>query len=187
MANFENIIQWILWQEDSHTDPGKTLDEGDGAGLTRLGLTQRWHQNDLPMDFFSAMSFKDAISTAKMAYKKIYWTAIDGDQIIDDQVAALLLSFSINDSVRVAVKTIQAVLGQVEDGVIGPHTIAEINSKDPRIVAKFFRAEWLGFYHRNVQLNPNKQKFLEGWINRVNFPYPAPPPYGGKILSLYGS
>jgi lysozyme family protein len=174
MANFESIVQWLLYIEDDKKTPGKIVDLHDGVGLTRLGLTQRWHQADLPLSFFSTMPFAEAVTCAKAVYKKQYWTSLCGDQIEHDQVAAPLLSFAVNDSVRIAVKTLQSVLGVTEDGSLGPKTLAELNSKDPDIVAKLFRAEWIDFYKRDIMLNPGKAEFLNGWINRVDFPYPSP-------------
>lgn len=173
MANFESIIQWILFQEDDHKVPGKIVDLGDGAGLTRLGLTQRWHQSDVPMEFFSTLSFTEAVRAAKPVYRKQYWNILDGDLIKWDVVAAPLLSFAVNDNPRVAVKALQSVLGVPTDGAMGPHTLAELDSKDPFMVAKLFRADWADFYHRDVLLNPHKAKFLKGWLVRADFPYPA--------------
>jgi lysozyme family protein len=147
---------------------------GDGGGLTRLGLTQRWHQTGLPTGYFSTMSFSDAVAAAKITYKYCYWDMLDGDAIMSDQVAAPLLSFAVNDSVKVAVETLQRVLEVEIDGFMGPKTVAELNSKDPYIAAKLFRAGWVDFYHNDVIMNPAKQKFLTGWVNRALFPYPSP-------------
>ena len=174
VANFDNIIQWVLYQEDDHKNPGKIVDLGDGAGLTRLGLTQRWHQADLPMNFFSTLPFPQAVVVAKNVYRKTYWNPLSGDLISSDQVAAPLLSFAINDNVQVAVKTLQHVLDVTQDGVLGPKTLAELNSKDPDTVARMFRTYWVLFYKNDVVLNPSKQRFLDGWIVRANFPYPSP-------------
>jgi lysozyme family protein len=173
MANFEAIIPWILYQEDSHTTPGKIVNLGDGAGFTRLGITERWHQTQVPPNFFSTMSFKDAVTAAKIVYKQCYWNFLDGDSIASDLVAAPLLSFAVNATPKVAVKTLQRVLEVVEDGSLGPKTLAELNSKDPGVTATLFRAEWINFYHRDVDANPSKAKFLNGWVNRANFPYPS--------------
>lgn len=173
MANFEAIIPWILYQEDDHKIPGKIVDLHDGAGLTRLGITQRWSQRDLPADFFSTMSFSLAVQAAKTVYRKNYWNLLSGDSIASDQVAAPLFSFAVNASPRLAVKTLQSVLEVTEDGSLGPKTLAELNSKDPGVTATLFRAEWINFYHRDVDANPSKAKFLNGWVNRANFPYPS--------------
>jgi lysozyme family protein len=180
MADFLKIITWILYQEDDKRIPGKIVDLGDNAGLTRLGLTQRWHASDLPITFFSTLPFKDAVQAAKVPYRKQYWDLLDGDLINSDIVAAPLMSFAVNDTVRVAVKTLQSVLEVVEDGQIGPATLAELNSKDPIAVARLYRAEWASFYHRDVSLNPTKAQFLTGWLNRVDFPYPS-----SLVTSIY--
>jgi lysozyme family protein len=172
MANFEPIVAWVIYQEDDHRAPGKIVNLNDGAGLTRLGLTQRWHQQDLPMDYFSIMPFKDAVAAAKAVYRKT-WNQIDGDLINSDTVAAPLMSFSVNDNPLIASKALQRVLGINIDGHIGPQTLSELATKDPEIVARLFRAEWIGFYKQLVQIAPSKQQFLQGWINRVNFPYPT--------------
>lgn len=132
------------------------------------------------MTFFSTMSFEDAIVAAKHVYKIRYWDMLDGDFIGTDAVAAVLLSFAVNGGIRISVKTLQSVLGITEDGQIGPQTIAELNSKDAETVVKLFKSEWEDFYRRIVLLNPEKEKFLAGWLNRVNFPYPA------QIPAIYG-
>lgn len=180
MADFEKIMPWILYQEDDKRIPGKIVDLGDGAGFTRLGLTQRWHQSDVPSGFFSSLPFPDAVKAAKIVYKKLYWDLLDGDLINADIVAAPLMSFAVNTTVHAAVKTLQSVLGITEDGQVGPRTIAELNSKDPMAVARLFRASWEDFYHRLVSLEPSKAPFLTGWINRVNFPFPSP-----LVTSIY--
>jgi lysozyme family protein len=119
------------------------------------------------------MSFEDAVKVAKQVYKNKYWNLMSGDDIDSDTVAAPLLSFGINDNIFIACKILQKVLGVLEDGHIGPKTLAELNQKDPEIVAKLFRAEWINFYQGLVKIAPSKQQFLDGWINRANFPYPA--------------
>lgn len=173
MANFESIVPWLLYQEDSKKIPGEIVDLGDSAGLTRLGLTQKWHAADVPTNFFSTLPFEDAVVAAKAVYRKSYWGRISGDLINSDQVAAPLFSFAINDNISVAVKNLQHVLDVLQDGVLGPKTLAELNSKDPDAVARMFRAYWVQFYRNDVVLNPQKKKFLDGWIARANFPYPS--------------
>jgi lysozyme family protein len=174
MSDFNKIVQWLLYQEDSHTHPGVTVDLGDGAGLTRLGITSKNFGLAVPGTFFSTLPFAEAVQAAKQVYKNSFWNKFNGDEIASDQVAAPLLSFSVNRNVHTAVKTLQHVLLVTPDGVLGPETAHELNQKDPVIVAKMFRNEWVNFYHTVAQMNPNDARFLDGWINRVNFPYPSP-------------
>lgn len=173
MADFQKIIPWLLYQEDSKRTPGKIVNEGDGAGLTRLGITQKWFASVVPATFFTTMSFTDAVQVAKSFYQSQEWHHLNGDKINDDAVAAYLLSFSVNKSVPTAVKALQRVLGVHVDGVLGLGTLAELNSKDPKQVANLFRAEWIAYYQHIASVNPNDEQFLDGWINRANFPFPS--------------
>jgi len=68
----------------------------------------------------------------------------------------------------------QQVLGVETDGVMGLVTINEMNSKDSQTVNNMYRNAWVNHYHAIVDANPNDQKFLQGWLNRVDFPYPSP-------------
>jgi lysozyme family protein len=174
MASFEVIIPWLLYQEDSKKTPGLILNEGDGDGLTRLGLTSRFYSKLVPADFFTTMPFTNAVQVAKSVYQDQFWHHLNGDRINSEQVAAPLLSFAVNRNIPTAVKILQSILEVEQDGVLGLITVAVLNEKDPNIVAKLFRASWANYYHRIASVNPNDAQFLDGWINRANFPFPSP-------------
>jgi lysozyme family protein len=181
VANFEPIVEWLLYQEDDKQVPARVVNLGDGAGLTRLGITSK-NFGTLPLlanpNFWDASACTTflAINRAKIFYDEEFWRHINGDRITDDQIAALVLSWSVNRNIPTAVKALQRVLGVDPDGVLGGVTLAELSQKDPKIVAAQYRAEWISFYHGLVDLNPSNQRFLDGWINRANFPYPSPLP-----------
>lgn len=173
MSNVLGIAEWIAKLEDDPRSPGKAEDLGDGAGITRYGITQRWHAADVPADFFTTMPNDQARSVA-VAFYQAWANRLSLPLIDSDDIASCILSFAVNDNDRIAVKTLQEILEVKPDGVLGPITIAELNSKDPVIVAKLYRAAWTQFYLHDVALDPTKAKFLNGWINRrVNRIYPA--------------
>jgi lysozyme family protein len=174
MAKFEPVVQWLLYQEDDHRNPGRILNLGDGAGLTRLGVTQKSYGSIVPPEFFSTMPFHDAVQVAKSLYVNQYWHHLNGDRILSEEVAAPLLSFAVNRNIPTSVEHLQKVLGVDQDGVLGLVTIAQLNQKDPAIVAKMFRAEWENYYRHVAAVNPNDVKFINGWVARANFPYPSP-------------
>ena len=174
MALFEPIVQWLLYQEDDKRHPGKIVNLGDGAGSTRLGITSKNYGDILPAEFWTDMPFSQAVPMAKKTYKSYFWNRFLGDQIESDVIAAMILSFNVNTPPGVAVKHLQSnVLGMHDDGVLGPNTLAELNSKDPKMVERLYRAEWIGYYKHLVDVNPAESRFLDGWINRANFPYPS--------------
>jgi lysozyme family protein len=174
MANFEPIVEWLLYQEDDKHTPGRTVNLGDGAGFTRLGITSKYYGAIVPPNFFTDMPFTMAVQVAKSIYQNQYWHHINGDRIVSDQVAAPLLSFAVNRNIPTAVKHLQLVLGVEQDGVLGLVTIAELNRKDPNVVAEQFRNAWHSYYLDAASANPNDVKFLAGWINRAHFPFPSP-------------
>lgn len=173
MAQFEPIVQWVLYQEDSHHTPGLIVALRDGAGLTRLGITSRNFATKVPADFFTSMAFGPAVAIAKKIYHDFFWVNVHGDQL-PDAVAAPMFSFAVNKSPYTAIQILQKVLDTKQDGVLGSQTMGILNSKDPNIVATLYRAAWIDWYHNDVNLNPSKAGFLSGWVNRANFPYPSP-------------
>jgi lysozyme family protein len=180
MANFENIIPWLLYIEDDKKTPGKIVNLGDGAGLTRLGLTSNNFGTMLPASFWTyQMSFPEAVKYAKHTYELYHWFRIQGQDIADDEVAAVMLSWGVNQIPSTAIRAAQHVLSIDEDGVMGKQTKATLNSKDPRVFVKLYRAEWEGRYRRLVDANPDKQRFMQGWLDRIYKPYPMsiPPIY----------
>jgi lysozyme family protein len=173
MASFEPIIEWLLFQEDDHRTPGKIVNLGDGAGFTRFGITSKNFGALVPANFFTTMSFTNAVQVAKSIYQDQYWHHLNGDRINSDQVAAPLLSFAVNRNIPTAVKALQRVLEVEQDGVLGLITVAVLNEKDPDAVNNLFRAEWIYYYQHIAAVNPNDAKFLGGWINRAQFPFPS--------------
>lgn len=175
MANFEPIVEWLIYQEDSRKKPGAVENIGDGAGMTRFGITSKNFGSVMPAYFWEPSTlFHQALGAAKWFYKQQYWNHLDADTIHDDEPAALLLSASVNLGLGTGVKLLQKVLGTTQDGHIGMVTLTELNEKDPDVVSKLFRAEWEIHYRLIADANPSDQKFLNGWLNRVNFPYPSP-------------
>ena len=139
MANFGNIIEWVLRLED-RTLAGKIENLGDGAGLTRFGLTERDEGEVVPAEYFTTMSTADALEAAKQVYYDKYWTPICGTQIASDEVAATLMSFAVNDGVGTAVGLIQGVLGLANPtGHVGPWTLQAISASDPSDLAERLR------------------------------------------------
>lgn len=126
MTNFDGIVSWVLRFEDS-TLSGVVKNLGDGGGLTRFGITQQSHPELDPI-FWTNMACSDALETAKQVYKNEYWNPIQGDNLPSDDLASVLMDFSVNSGVRRAVKTLQTILQIPKDGILGPGTLNAVNN-----------------------------------------------------------
>ena len=175
MANFEPICEWLLRIEDA-TLAGIPKDLGDGAGITRFGLTSK-NCPDMPPEYWTTMPTSLALSVAKAKYRAAYWNPIKGDEIAADQVAAPLFSFFVNEGDK-AVKEIQSILGLKEDGALGPQTLAALNRRiqlhadNGVTLGKTLRTVNEDYYKALVEEKPSDAKWLKGWLRRCWFPYP---------------
>lgn len=169
MANFSDVILWILKQEDS-TLSGRVVDLGDGQGLTRYGIAQH-SQTALPPDFYVAAP-ATALTYAKVVYRGEYWDAILGDEILDTSLAATLMSYAVNDGVSRAVKILQGLLGLMQDGEFGAQTLMAVNAANAVTLATELREAQAAWYRTVVANNPADARFLDGWLARAARIYP---------------
>ena len=93
------------------------------------------------------------------------------EKIENETIRDLLFEFSVNASVRTAVKLLQKVVGAKADGIIGDETIEKLkkylteNTEEDFI--KDFTLARIAFYTNLANKNPKKYGlYLRGWINR---------------------
>ncbi len=55
----------------------------------------------------------------------------------------------------------------IEDGLLGPKTIAAINAVDVSDLLAALKSEAAGYYRSIAASNPKQRKFLKGWLNRA--------------------
>ena len=173
MADVAGICAWIVKLEDDPRHPGISKDLGDGAGHTRYGITERWHSADVPAGFFTTMPNEQAYQVACAFYASKFCAPLKVSSIESTELAASLVSFAVNENIHEAVVELQQVLEVTADGVLGPGTLAELNSKDGSITAKLYRASWANFYHRKDDANHARDdQWLNGWLRRAALVYP---------------
>jgi lysozyme family protein len=81
----------------------------------------------------------------------------------------------VNDGVHQAVKEIQGVVGVLQDGRLGPATLAAIIQGDLTRVADQLRGAQEQFYRGVVARIPARAKDLNGWVKRARAVYPDLP------------
>jgi lysozyme family protein len=174
MANFGGIIEWVLRLED-RTLAGKTVNLGDGAGLTRFGVTTK-NCPGVAEAFWTLMPREQALEVAKSYYWTKYWVPVFGTQINSDDVAAEMLSFGVNDGDPTIIHMLQRILGRPQDGKMDLGLVALVNDQDGPTLAAKLRDAQEERYQAIIANNPGRYaKFENGWCKRAYAQYPDLP------------
>ncbi|MDY0747384.1 glycosyl hydrolase 108 family protein [Paucibacter sp. R3-3] len=132
---------------------------GDAGGATKFGISKRaYPQLDIRML---------SEDQAREIYRRDYWNAVKGDDIVSQAVAENLFDSAVNLGVGRAVRLAQLTVGVAQDGVPGTDTITAINQAPPdRFVADFTLAK-IARYVGICNKDRSQSKFLLGWLNRA--------------------
>ena len=150
---FQDAIRFTLQWE------GTTLehDPNDPGGTTFAGIDQEAHP-----DVDVARLTLDG---AKQIYWRTQWQWCQGDSL-EAPMATIIFDATVNPG-RSSLQWLQSALGAKPDGVIGPVTIAQINTANSHEMTVFLdRCE---SYYRSVAIDhPALRRYLPGWQNRNN-------------------
>lgn len=157
MATFAQAIPGLLNREG-----GLVERADDPGGLTNFGISIRAHPE---------LSREDIINLTPAEASDLHrvesWDSIHLDLVRDEAVATSIFDFAVHSGARRAVLEAQNVVGVLDDGKLGPISLAAINGLDPRIlVGHYFLARvlfWTALARRR-EYRPN----LRGWLNRLH-------------------
>jgi lysozyme family protein len=134
------------------------------------------------------MDNEEALEAAKQAYYEAFWVPIQGTRIDDDELAATLLSFAVNEGTEVAVKLLQRVLNGWGpqygtplgvDGEMGSGTLRTIQiiygTMMTHLLNDDLREAQAQHYKDIVKAKPDDARFREGWLSRAGAQYPDLP------------
>lgn len=164
---------------------------GDNGGITVWGIAYNYNKSEplwLLVDqyrtrpgFPGNLNNAEIISAVTNIYKKKYWDVLKLDEVNNQQLANELFDISVNCGSRIAALFLQRSLNVlnrngrdyadlVVDAQIGIKTISAANVfKDPRKLVKAINALQGEKYISICERNPSQEKFMNGWIERVNF------------------
>lgn len=167
MAEFKPAFDRTMDFEDRHRT-GKVTE--DAGGRTRFGIAQKFHP-DLPEEFFTG-SIKQALADAEEMEEREYWNVMHLGEIESQDVANKLFDMAVNMGTHQAGIYAQRACnsqnaGLVEDGKLGPKSLAAINAIEPhafyRLLCEF--SEW--HYRHIAANNPSQAGNLAGWLTRA--------------------
>lgn len=160
--NFDACFAKVIQSEG-----GYVWDKDDAGGETNLGVTiGAWGAylgRAIQPGEMKALT-KD---TVKPFYKQMYWDKVKGDDL-PSGVDYAVFDFAVNAGVGRAAKFLQRSVGAVDDGVIGSGTLGLVAKADPQKTLSNFADQKQRFYNGLATNNPSQQKFLKGWLARVD-------------------
>lgn len=163
MADFNKYLPKLLTHEGGYVnDP---LDKGSctNMGITIFTLEDYRNKPVICQDVKNLTK-----EEAGKIYKKNYWDKVSADNISSQSVAEFLFDYGVNSGINKAAKSLQSILGVVQDGNIGPKTIKAVNEHDPQKLFNGLKQNRIDFLNSIVRNNPSQKRFLNGWMNRVN-------------------
>lgn len=170
MKDFEQAFAFVIaheavyvrghWGDDKYVK--SECEKGDDGGLTKYGIDKRSHPG---VDIEGL-----TLATAREIYYR------EWEETHCAELAWPLNQVHFDGCVNVGVgqqtKFIQRAAGVVADGVWGPRTkravIEAVNDIGPVALARHICDQKEGFYRRLAFDKPEKERFLEGWLNRLN-------------------
>jgi lysozyme family protein len=144
---------------DQRRKVGYTKDPHDAGGETKYGEAKSGNPN-LDITHLNWQKAKDI-------YRQSYW-AKGGCDLLSPRVAILHFDGCVNHGIGRASMFLQEVVGATQDGSVGPGTAAKANAMNEFDVCRLLLDRREKFYRGIVAAKPDQQRFLAGWMSRVN-------------------
>lgn len=185
MAQLEKMIPFLIFWEtgvQSTSSAPETLfkmakakglanDPADKGGSTLVGVTigtyrdycRRKGRGVPSVSGLSRLSYAEWLDILKT----MFWDRWQADKIIDQRVAHMLVDW-IWTSGAYGITIPQRALGVKADGIVGPKTLAAVNSRAPKELFLMLRRERIAHIDSICKSRPANCRFRTGWLRRIN-------------------
>lgn len=166
MANVNKLAPWILKWEGGFVNDPDDLGGATNKGVTLSTYMQYCRKKGYPVPTVERLkNLSDREWTEIL--KTMYWDRWKADQIVDQSVANILVDWVWASGAH-GIKIPQRLLGVTVDGIVGPKTIAAVNSRNPRELFDLIKIARFDFIEDICRKRPVNNKFKRGWLNRIN-------------------
>lgn len=167
MADVTKIVPHILRWEGGYCNDPDDLGGETCKGITMKTFSLYCIRKGYPRPTTERLkNLSDEMFTAIL--KEMYWDACRADRIESQSVANAIVDWAWNSGTITAAKEVQKVLGVKSDGIIGNVTLSAINSREPRELFGEIQDARIAYLERICNARPANNKFIRGWLNRVN-------------------
>lgn len=140
---------------DPQHEGGYVNDPKDPGGETKYGVSKRSY----PGEDIANLTLERAAAI----YRRDFWGPA-GCDAVPDAVKFDLFDTAVNAGVKRAVQFLQRACGQVDDGVLGPHTLQALQSMPEYRLLVRFDGQRLDFLNDN----PDQwARYGRGWAQRM--------------------
>jgi lysozyme family protein len=163
-TRFDTSLAFVLkWEGSKFTN-----DPADRGGPTRFGVIQKTYDafrqgQGLPVRSVEAITMDEVGAV----YRRDYWNKVKGDDL-GDPLDLVAFDTGVNMGVGRSAKFLQQSLGVGVDGAIGSQTLNALAGADKEATATRFLSLREQFVRGIVQRDATQQRFLNGWLNRLN-------------------
>lgn len=180
----------IAYSRTSIHEGGWNNDPTDKGGETFKGISRKfwpaWNgwpiidsmgtPNNFYEDIAKNMQLEQLV---REFYIDNFWNKINGDRIVDQDIANEVYDTSVNMGYVVAVIFLQRSLNLLNnngklyknitvDGVVGPETLAILNThRAPKAVLKCLNGFQFERYKDIAENSQEQEKYFLGWLNRI--------------------
>ena len=158
-AEFQKILnEYIIPNEGGYNN-----DPDDTGGETNMGIAKKAHENE------------DILNMTRERANAIYYRDYynwNGLNKLPYPIRGFVVDYGLPTRPQLAVETVHKVLDlPPQSNIIGPDTLGKFENyteEDYNNFLERYRAEMQNHFREVAQRNPQKRKFLNGWLNRAN-------------------
>lgn len=161
-SRWTHCLAQILRHEGGYADH-----PADPGGATNMGITHKTLARWRGIEPWWALE-KSQVKTlgrdeAAAIYKALYWDRCKAASL-PAGVDLAVFDYAVNSGPERAIKTLQALVGVVQDGFVGPVTLEAVKKRDPRALIEALCDQRMGFLQRLSTFST----FGRGWTARVS-------------------
>ena len=167
MADVKKLAPFILkWEGGFVNDPD------DLGGATNMGVTIGTYEAYCRKKGYPKPTVERLKNITKEEWteilKTMYWDRWKADEIKSQSIADILVDWIWASGVH-GIKIPHDLVGVIPDGIVGPKTLAAVNSRNPRELFDQIKIARFDFIEDICRKRPANNKFKRGWMNhRIN-------------------